>query len=278
MKKLLFGSFIFAMIVLTVSCKKTSSTGGGGTSAGACKPTLEATNLSGNDGIYVYRYKSDGTVSSITKRGPVGNLLDSTAVSYDHVSQYSPGNTAGTFNFTTAVFQGNVYTGQPTRSDVSITIGGVEQHNYWSYFYFYDTKGRIIKVGEQTNNVIGDYEYDLNITYDDNDNVASLTYVITTGPNTSYTIVAAGYDDKPNPYSGLKNYPFYMHRGWDNYDPESVFDALSKHNLLGYTFSGITRTIAYTYNSNGFPTLRRNTNTNASGSATIDETYAYECK
>jgi hypothetical protein len=69
-----------------------------------------------------------------------------------------------------------------------------------------------------------------------------------------------------------------MHRGWDNYDPESVFDALSKHNLLGYTFSGITRTIVYTYNSNGFPTLRRNTNTNASGSATIDETYAYECK
>lgn len=278
MKILLSASLIFILIVIAVSCGKKGKTVSNDGSTGTCKPLVEATNLPGNDAIYVYRYNSDGTVASITKRGPGGNLLDSTAVAFDRVSHYSPGNTAGTFNFTTAVFQGNVYTGQPTKSDVSITIGGVEQRNYWTYFYFYDTKGRIIKVGEQTSNVPNDYEYDLNITYDDNNNAVTLSYVPTTGPNTILTISSAGYDTKPNPYSGLKNYPFYMHRGWDNYDPEAVFNALSKHNLMGYSSGGITRTIVHTYNSQGFPTLRRNTNTNISGSVTIDETYQYECK
>ena len=279
MKKLSIFPLLIALLSIHSGCNKPNSGGTSG-SSGACKPIVEATNLVGNAATIVYSYSPDGNIKNIVKHVPggFGALLDSAAIFYDHVERYSPGRISGTYNITNTVFDANIFTNLPTKSNVSITLDGVEQRNYYSFFYFYDTKNRLIKVGYQTNTVIGDQEYDLNIAYDNNNNVASLTYVTTTGPASTLTITAAGYDNKPNPYSSLKNYPFYMNRGWTNYDPEPIFNALSKNNLMGYTYSGITRTTEFTYNSNGFPTLRRSTNTNISGTAVIDETYSYECK
>ncbi len=69
-----------------------------------------------------------------------------------------------------------------------------------------------------------------------------------------------------------------MHAGWDNYDPEPLFTALSKNNPLGYTLpDGFKREMTYIYNDKGFPAKRMNTNINSSGTYSFEETYDYEC-
>jgi YD repeat-containing protein len=179
----------------------------------------------------------------------------------------------------TTHFQGGgALDGFPTRSEIAVTEGAITRTNTDSYYYFYDGQDRLEIVGRQSDHIVGDYEYDLEITYDDRSNAAALSYVFTTGPRQRLTIAASGYDDKPNPFVGIPFWYRVMHAAWDNYDPDPVFTALSKNNLLGFTLTdGTRRETAYTYDANGYPTSRRHTNTNASGSVTFDETFEYVC-
>ena len=62
-----------------------------------------------------------------------------------------------------------------------------------------------------------------------------------------------------------------MRAGWNSSDPEPIFSALSKNNLLGYTIPGWKRTISYSYDDKGNPTTRTNTNTTPTASYTFQE-------
>jgi hypothetical protein len=279
MKRIRIITFAMAIFSLISACKKKTSAPVTGPNASNCKPITESTQLSGNAAVYQYTYSTDGNLSSIVKRtpAPASVLLDSFAVFYEHTVHYAPGRIAGTFNMRSTAYNANIFTGLPTQADVSITLDGIEQHNYYTYLFSYDAKSRLNKVSEHTINVPNDYEYDLNIIYNDSDNVTLLSYQYTTGPNVITNIPASGYDTKKNPYSAIKNWPLFMHADWANYDPEPVFDALSKNNLTGYVGGGITRTITYQYNTKGFPVARANTNTNISGSASFNELYDFLC-
>ena len=134
---------LFVTILITVffnSCRKNASP----VSAviAKCKPVSEYTSLSGNAATYQYSYGADGNVTSIRKYigGGYHVLADSMLVYYDHTIRYTPGNTTGSFNNVRTEYNANIYTGSPTSADISITLDGVEQRNYYTYFFFYDTK------------------------------------------------------------------------------------------------------------------------------------------
>lgn len=272
---------LFVVVIsvsLLNSCKKTTTpVSPQGTAA--CKPTTESTTLSGNNTTYEYTYGTNGKISLIKRfiGGGYHVLADSTVVGdYTTVAYYT--SNSGFPMVQTIVYKGSL-DGMPTEANVALQEGAVTRTNIFHYFFFYDSKNRLYKVGEQTDLVVGDWEYDLDILYNDQDNVVALRYTNTTGPNTITTIAATGYDDKPNPFAGIKNWYFLMHAGWNNYDPEPLFTALSKNNPLGYTTpDGFKRTMTYTYNDKGFPTKRMNTNINTSGSYSFEETYNYECQ
>jgi hypothetical protein len=263
--------------VLFYSCKKNTSPVS--TVTAKCKPASEYTNLSGNAATYEYTYGTDGNIASLKKYigGGYHVLADSLLVYYDHTIRVTPGTTTGSFNKVNTVFNANIFTGSPTRADISITLDGVEQRNYYTYSFSYDTKNRLVKIGEQTNTVINDLEYDLFIIYNDQNNVSELRYEATTGPRTVTVIAATGYDNKRTPFSGIINWPMLMHAGWASSDSEPLFTALSKNNPLGFEIPGWKRTITYAYNNNGFPVTRFNTNTTNSGTYSFEENFNYQC-
>ena len=167
---------------------------------------------------------------------------------------------------------------------VSVDDGDTLRVHYYTYFFFYDNKDRLMTIGEQTDYILGDWEYDLHIYYNDQDNVTAIQYEWTTGPNQVIPpITVSAYDDKPTPYAGIKQWPFLnINFAWDNYDPEPVFTALSKNNPLDYSMGSgadlFTRKMVYTYNDDGFPIERKNTNKNVNGEYTFLQTFSYDCK
>jgi hypothetical protein len=178
----------------------------------------------------------------------------------------------------TAHFDADIFTGYPVRSEIAFTEGAITKTNQYSYYYEFDERDRLKLVGQQTDLVVGDREYDLQIGYDAQDNAIALKYVITTGPADPPLVVEpSGYDDNPTPYATIPRYYFFMHAAWDNYDSGPVFTALSKHNPLGFTYEGWTTTYAYTYNTHGYPLTKTQTVTSADGSSTSVETYEYDC-
>ncbi len=273
MKKIIQSVFMLCFVLLFNSCKKSPPPPP--PNQAGCQLKTESTTLAGNNATYEYSYNADGKITTI-KKFIGAAIVDSIVVGNSTVVSYYQSSSG--FNMVqTTVYTGSL-DGMPTEAQVALQEGAVTHTDVWHYFFFYDNKNRLSKVGEQTDHVIGDYEYDLSIIYNDNDNVIGLKYEFTTGPNTITTIVPSGYDDKPTPFAGIKNWFFLMHAGWDNYDPEPLFTALSKNNPLGYTMpDGFKRAITYTYNDKGFPAKRMNTNTNTSGTYSFEETFDYEC-
>jgi hypothetical protein len=279
MKKIVFLAALPIATLIVSGCNKPTIPAAPG--AAACQLKTESTTLSGNNATYEYSYDAKGKITTIKKfASGVHALLDSMIIGDKTIVHYYK-SSSGFDMIQTTEYNQSFVDGMPTEAHVALQEGAVTHTNVYHYFFFYDSKNRLSKVGEQTDLVIGDWEYDLSIGYDDKDNVTSLSYAWTTGPNTITTIASSGYDDKPTPFAGIKNWYFFMHAGWDNYDPEPLFTALSKHNPLGYTMpDGFKRSITYTYNDKGFPIVRANTNTNAAGTSTysFQETYNYQCK
>lgn len=176
----------------------------------------------------------------------------------------------------------NITTQFPSKAFVSINDGQITTVNYETYFFFYNTKNQIIKVGQQTDNILGDWEYDLDIYYNEQGNVSALQYKWTTGPNIILPpVTVTAYDDKPNPYSAIKGLP-YINANWNSSDPASIITALSKNNPLNYTSGSgsdiFKRQMTYQYNEKGFPTERKNVNRNGSSTDyTFFETFTYNC-
>jgi YD repeat-containing protein len=248
-----------------------------------CVIINETSSLIGNETSLTYEYDDRGNPSQIKWLNTFGNVAyllevvqDGVAVKHLVDGEMKPS--------TSTNYQGNFLIGSPTQASISITVDGITTNNWKTYFFFYDSKGRVERIGEQTSNVIGDYEWDLTIFYDKDDNVSTLKYEFTTGPRDLITTITVdAYDDNPTPYAGVKGYKFLGSFNWDNYDPEPIITALSKNNPLNYTMgTGVTsefkRTMTYEYNEQGFPTQRTNTNKNANGESTFIQTFGYTCK
>ena len=278
MKKRIQLHILLIVVLLFAGCKK-NTTPATPVNGAACKPTSESTTLSGNNDTYKYTYDAGGKISTITKFPTAfpGALKDSIIVTDLGKTSYSQ---TSAYPVEAHTNWGSYFNQLPPSASVSITERGVTQVKYWVYQFTYDTKNRLVEVNESTPTQIGDYEYDLSIAYNDKDNVSSLRYSNSTGPVTITAIAAEGYDDKPSPYTGIKNWYLLMTAGWNNYDPAPIFIALSKNNPLGYTLtSGFKRTMSYIYNDKGFPLKRMNTNTNPNGSTySFEETYNYQCQ
>ena len=279
MKKILPLSTLVFFIVVFTSCKKDSSSTATPTTA-KCKPLTESSNSNAVNVTYTYSYNTDGTLANISY-APV-NM----AVGYAGTSVTRPASVAtGLTDSLNTSYNANIFTGLPTEATQSLTLDGITQVDYWEYHFSYDTKSRLVQVIETTPHITGDAEYKLTIVYNDQDNVSQLKYESYTGPVYTVVISSTGYDDKPNPYSGIKNWQLFMHAAWNNSDPAPILEALSKNNPLGFNITGdgvnastISRTMEYTYNENGFPTKRTNTNTNISGSFSFDDIYSYQCE
>jgi hypothetical protein len=277
-KNILYASLLFSILIVC-GCKKNSTSSTPPAATAKCKPLTESSNLVGNNVTYTYTYNTDGTLANI--KYPPYNM----AIVYNATSITYPSGTAGLTDSSNTSYTGNVYTGSPATATVFLTIGAITYRNYMIYTFSYDSKSRLAKVIETTPNVATDAEYQLTIIYNDQDNVSQLKYESYNGPSFLKVISATGYDDKPNPYGAIKNWHLFMHAAWNNYDPGPILEALSKNNPLGYNITGdgvnastISRTMAYTYNNNGFPLKRVNTNTNNAGTYSFEEIYTYQCE
>lgn len=278
--RVLFTTFLSMTVI--VGCKKSSP---GTIVANKAKCTIigETTALSGNQKSFEYLYDGTGNPTLVKVFRPNGSVE----------STHETGSTTSTFSSTgsgklkrriISYLASDIFSQLPTKAFVSIDDGDILKVNYYTYFFFYDNKGKLIKVGEQTDHVVGDREYDLNIFYNEQENVTGLQYEWTTGPRDIIPpVIVTAYDNKPNPYSAIKGWPFLLiNFSWDNYDPEPILTALSKNNPLNYTIGAgtslFTREMVYQYNNDGFPTERKNTNKNTNGAYTFLQTFSYNCK
>jgi len=284
MKQIKLVSYYFLFLnCFLFGCKKDNSLLPPAGIQSVCTISDESTTLSGNNASWEYEFDKDGNPSTIKANYQTGSTeyLYEIYPYKEIVSTVSQGKRHQRI----IDYDADIFTGLPSKADISIDDGDTLKVHYYTYFFFYDTKNRLTKVGEQTNYVIGDWEYDLNIYYNDEDNVTGLRYEWTTGPNTPIApITVKAYDDHPSPYAAIKCWKYLMiNFNWDNYDPEPLLTALSNNNPLDYDFnqppaSNYTRAMSYTYNDNGFPTERTNTNKNANGEYTFLQTFAYSCK
>jgi len=264
-------------LILTNSCENSDSsvTPFGLTT---CNMIQGSSSFAGRSSSSVYEYSTDDKLLAIRNYSGSSLELSTTVEEYSLVSKYT--SSSGFPMIQTTVYEGgSIYYDQlPVKASISQTEGAITRTDIFTYYFYYDSKNRLAKVSEETKNVVGDWEYDLFIGYNDKDNVTTLKYTWTTGPNTTTTIVASGYDDKPSPYSGLRTWKYLV--SWDANDPSGVFAQLSKNNLLGYTAGDWSREITYTYNENGYPISRTITQKNniTAGTNSWVETFAYNCQ
>jgi hypothetical protein len=264
-------------LILLLGCDKSNTPSPVGVNA-QCVIQSEATALSGNAASWKYEYDSNDLPVKITKYGTNDVELSGITVYRDSVV-----NATDAAKLVTRYDADLSLKKLPTVAQISITnSGGIVQANYRQFFFFYDDKSRLTKISEKTV-FAGDGEWDLTISYNDKNNVTELLYEWVTGPTTGTTrISVTAYDDKPTPYASMPMWKFFMSNfAWDNYDPEPVLTALSSNNPLDYSFGTgdnfFTRTMTYTYNEQGFPLARINTNKNINGEYTFNQTFSYTC-
>jgi hypothetical protein len=243
-----------------------------------CRLTQVSSTFNSQYGSSTYEYSSDGKLIAINYYSRNSLETATTLGEFFVESKYT--SSSGFPMIQTTNFKGgSIFADQlPAEEDISLTEGAVTTTDIWSYYFYYDNKDRLIKVSEETKHYVGDWEYDLFISYNDQDNVTSLKYVNTTGPNTFTIIPATGYDDKPSPYSGLRTWKYLV--SWNASDPTALFAQLSKNNPLGFIEGDWTRKMTYDYNENGYPTIRNNVQTvkNSTDTARWLETFDYDCK
>lgn len=269
--------FAIVGLMLLLGCDKSTAPSPVGVNT-QCIIQNETTALSGNAASWKYEYDPQGMPLKITKYGTNDIVLSSTAVARDSVVKSTEAAKL-VMRYDADLSLKKL----PTVAQISITnSGGIVQANYMQYYFFYDDKSRLTKISERTV-FAGDGEWDLTISYNDQNNVTELRYEWVTGPITGTTsITVTAYDDKPSPYAAMPMWKFLMNNfAWDNYDPEPVLTALSSNNPLNYSFGTgdnlFSRTMTYTYNEQGFPLARINTNKNKNGEYTFNQTFSYTC-
>lgn len=269
--------FALWCVTFLLSCDKSSNPSPVVTPTARCILQSES---NGTSASWNYEYDRDGNPLKITMIGSTGLTASVTEVYYNSTFNSVPNSLSNR----SVKYDADLYEKKlPTMARVSVTLpDGLTLVDYTQYFFFYDEKSRLIKVGQQTN-FVGDWEWDMTIYYNDKNNVTALEYEWTTGPNQPHTIIAANdYDDNPTPYASMSSiWKFLSNFAWDSSDPEPIFTALSANNpgyySLGTGDALLERTMSYTYNEHGFPLQRINTNKNKSGEYTFVQTFSYVC-
>jgi hypothetical protein len=226
-----------------------------------------------------YTYDKEGNPIKIEKYNPYykTHVLD---VFYDKISVVQD-NVAHPMTITTK-YDAGILTTQPSVALVSTTVDGVTTVNWRTYLFRYDYKGRLIRVGEETENIVGDAQWELLIDYNESDNVIKMTYQFTTGPSTASTVILVdGHDHHETPHAGVKGYKFLM-SNWDNSDPGPIITALSKNNPTSFRLfiDGVQTmkiSMDYEYNQHGFPIISNVTHNNDAGEYKYEHTYEYVC-
>jgi hypothetical protein len=268
---------LFILFLTLFACQKDDDSSPVAVVVAACRIQKEMTD----DGhSLLYSYDDDGNPTKIESYNPyymthVLNVL-SNGMSIAEVNKLHP------MTFTTYYGVGFL-TALPDVALISVTMDSVTQVNWKTYFFHYDFRGRLVRVGEETENVQGDDEWELLITYNEQDNVIKMVYRLTTGTlNVSTVIVVDGHDHHQTPYAGVKGYKF-LTLNWDNSDSWPIITALSKNNPTRYRLivnevESMEVSIEYEYNEQGFPLVRTVTNRNDAGQRTYRLTYEYACQ
>ena len=241
-----------------------------------CRLQKETTD----DGYYtLYHYDVEGNPTKIENYDPykMTRVLD---VFYDKLS-LSEANKLHPMTFTTQ-YDAGFLTTKPSKALVSVTMDSATQVNWRTYTFHYDPRGRLTTVGEESENVYNDDEWELLVSYNDQDNVVKLVYRLTTGSSKLSTVIMVdGFDDKQTVFSGVRGYRYLM-TNWDNSDPGPIITALSKNNPTSYRLivndvQTMNVSIVYQYNEFGFPAERIVTNSNESSKHSDRHTYTYLC-
>jgi hypothetical protein len=278
MKNQLTVCILFVALILN-GCGPKSSPSPSPTTA-ACRVAKFSSSSGGVFSSSVPEYDNDGRLTNLKKYERNSLQYSLTLGEYIVETKWKNGSTD--FIETVEFSGGGIFADQlPTKATIALTEGTTTRTEVNTYYFYYDSKSRLNKVKQETPRVVGDREYDLLISYNDQDNVIAIEYVITTGtiPNIRNIITASGYDDKPNPYSSLRTWKYLV--SWDY--GYSIFAQLSKNNPLGYTWpsaNGFKQTSTYTYNDKDYPVIKTNTNSNNTGNPpfTYTDTFDYVCQ
>jgi YD repeat-containing protein len=275
MKNTLASLIITILFLAFFGCKKDDEPQPGVVTA-ACR-LLKETARDGN--YLVYSYDNDGNPTKIETFNPyiMTHKLDvfNDKITLSEVNKLHP------YTFTTNYGVG-LLTKLPDLAVISVTMDDSTQVNWKSYFFQYDSKGRLVSVGEETENIPNDDEWELLISYNDQDNVIKMVYQLTTSAsNLSTVIMVDGHDTMSTPYSGIKAYKFLM-SNWDNSDSGRIISALSKNNptsfrLIVNEVQTMNVFMQYEYNDQGFPVNRVITNKNDAGEYQYTQVYEYAC-
>jgi hypothetical protein len=253
-----------------------------------CLIQSETYGLAGNEKGFSYEYilyNDKEELSKVNVLRPNGSISGTHSIGGPFVIfsyMYGSYNMKSQWEYSNPLTEGLL----PTRATLLIDDGstGMVLVDYDVVYFGYDDKNRLTEVKTRRGSRKGGFEYDITIHYDDQGNVTRIKYVYFTGPNEEIpTIVVSGYDDKPNPHTGVTGWPFFLiNHTWEYGDPGNLIAALSKNNPLGFTMGAgetlFERKIDYEYTTEGYPSVQKNTNKTATGEYSFVQTYTYVCR
>jgi len=260
----LSGLFVLVLPGCSKNNNGTDDDSGNGTTTPTtgCKLIRQSTgDLYSNSQRYTLEYDASGNPSSITIPGNLTETIQPTKMVFKE--------TSGSVNHYIS-YPGSYLYKQPA----SAVVGSDNSANIIPLAFTYGANGKIatVKIGEaSTSGIMDDSKaITIKITYNDKKDITLITYQ-SSFDGVYVTMAATGYDDHLTPYSGLKNSVFLQFTfNWADYgldNPRYIFDQLSTHNILGYTFTynhggdnstGYTteETFTYQYNDKGLPAHR----------------------
>ncbi len=247
----------------------------------SCKITSETSDRPADPGSLEYSYGPDGLLATILKKGSSQEAIDTLHIENDHVLRTDTDGDWLRYDYASPIRVTTIAT-PATGTMTPHGTSGTEADRL-EFVYSYDDRKRLIKISETSPDLEGDYEWDLLISYNDQDNVSSLKVAFTSGPPVSVNIQVTGYDDHPTPYINIPNYRFFMNKyHWNSPDLEPLITALSRNNPTGYTVAGAigltSASMTYTYTEEGFPATRTTTQINNGSSSSFRQAFGYTCE
>ncbi len=258
------------------------------TGSSPCRLTDEIKNFQSGYEHYWYTYTEEGKLDSIYfSQNPNGGYVawcrEDNAGFLWKTFQNTDGQQPNLYD--------NVYntatqdsTNLPTTLQNSYQLFDGINHSAGGYEFQYKSNGLLDGYIQTWNGVTPPgLEYGMGVEYSTEGDVTDIVYNTITGPKTSTTVKAKGFDGHPTPWTGISGWVFLTPAvGWISSEYDPMFYALSAHNPTGSTFTSGTQVwkedISYDYNDQGFPTKRTVVRTGPSGdSFTYYHLYTYDC-
>lgn len=247
-----------------------------------CRISSESSDLAADINTLNYEYDAAGFLTAITKRNVSNQEIHTVSFGSNFVLRTDTDGEWLRYDYSSDIRTNTVAV--PAQSELTIYGAGGTEADHMVFKYSYDSRQRIVKISETSPDFAGDYEYDIDISYNNVDNVTAIRFTFTSGPPIAPLITVTGNDDKPTPYLKIPNYRFFMNKfHWNNPDPEPLITALSRNNPTGFTInpgfgSATTRTMTHEYNEKGFPTKRTNQETTGSIQKSWTQSFTFSCE